>query len=39
MVSVHAFYSENPSLNPPGYLNFQYKKTKIYEKEAEVGPS
>ena len=39
MVSVPAFYSDDPSSNPAGYLiNFLYKKTKINEKEAGVGP-
>ena len=40
VVSVPAFYSDDPSLNPAGYLiNFLYEKTKINEKEAGVGPS
>ena len=40
MVSIPAFYSDNPSSNPAGYLiNFLYEKTKINEKEAGVGPS
>ena len=40
MVSVPAFYSDDPSSNPAGYLiNFLYEKTKINEKEAGVGPS
>ena len=39
MISIPAFYSDNPSSNPAGYLNFLYKKTKIKEKEAGVGPS
>ena len=38
MVSALAFYSDDPSLNPAGNLNFQYVKTKINEKEAGVGP-
>ena len=39
MVSIPAFYSDNPSSNPAGYLiNFLYEKTKINEKEAGVGP-
>ena len=39
MVSVPAFYSDDPSSNPAGYLiNFLYEKTKINEKEARVGP-
>ena len=28
-VSVLAFYSDDPSSNPAGYLTFLYKKTKI----------
>ena len=39
VVSVLAFYSDNPSSNPAGYLNFLHKNTKINEKEARVGPS
>ena len=39
MVCVLAFYSNDQSLNPAGYLNFLHKKTKINEKEAGVGPS
>ena len=38
MVSVLAFYSNDPSSNPAGYLNFLYKKTKINEKEAGGWP-
>ena len=39
VVSVPAFYSDDPSSNPAGYLiNFLYKKTKINEKLAVVGP-
>ena len=39
VVSVPAFYSDDPSSNPAGYLiNFLYEKTKINEKEAGVGP-
>ena len=34
-----AFFSDDPSSNPAGYLNFLYKKTKINLKKAEVGPS
>ena len=34
VVSVLAFYSDNTSSNPSGYLNVMYKKTKINEKEA-----
>ena len=39
VVSVLAYYSDNPSSNPAGYLNLLYKKTKINKKEARVGPS
>ena len=39
VVSVHAFYSDDPSSNPAGYLNFLYEKTKINKKEAGEGPS
>ena len=39
VVSILAFYSDNPSSNPAGYLNFLYKKTKINENKAGVGPS
>ena len=39
VVSIFAFYSDNPSSIPAGYLNFLYEKTKINEKEAGVGPS
>ena len=39
MVSILAFYSDDPSLNHAGYLKFLNEKTKINEKEAEVGPS
>ena len=39
MVSVLAFYSDNPSSNPAGYLNFLFEKAKINENEAGVGPS
>ena len=39
VVSALTFYSNNPSLNPAGYFDFQYEKTKINEKEARVGPS
>ena len=31
VVSALAFYTDDPSLNA-GYLNFMYKKTKIYQK-------
>ena len=39
VVSVLAFYSNDPNSNPAGYLNFLYKKTKINEKEFGVGTS
>ena len=39
MVSILAFYSDDPSLNPAGYLNFMYEEMKINEKHAGVGPS
>ena len=40
VVSVLAFYSDDPSSYPPGYLKFLYEKTKIKTKEeAGVGPS
>ena len=39
VVSILAFYSSNPNLNPACYLNFIYEKTKINEKEAVVGPT
>ena len=32
VVSVLAFYSNDPSSNPAGYLNFLYKKAKINKK-------
>ena len=39
VVSVPAFYSDDPSSNPAGYLiNFLYEKMKINKKEAGVGP-
>ena len=38
MVSVLAFYSNNPSSNPAGYFNFLYEKTKINKKEAGGWP-
>ena len=38
-VNVLGFYSNDPSLNPAGYLIFLYGKTKINENEAGVGPS
>ena len=37
VVSVRAFYTDDPSSNPAGDLNFQYEKKK--KKEAGVGPS
>ena len=39
VVSILAFYSDNSSSSPAGYKNFRYKKTKIIEKEAGIGPS
>ena len=39
VVSVLAFYSNDPSSNPPVNLNFLYKKTKTNKKETAVGPS
>ena len=39
MVSVLAFYFDDPSSNPAGYLNFPYEKTKINEKEAGISTS
>ena len=39
VVSVLAYYSEDLSSNPAGYLNLLYKKTKINEREAGTGPS
>ena len=39
VVSIPAFYSDDPSSNPAGYLiNFLYERTKINEKEAGIGP-
>ena len=38
VVSVPAFYSGNLSLNPAGYLNFLYEKTKIKQKRGQVRP-
>ena len=42
MVSVLAFYSDDPSSNPAEIYNFSVKlllkRTKINKKEAEVGP-
>ena len=37
MVSVLAFYSDDPSLIPAGYLNLLYVKMKINEKEAGLA--
>ena len=31
MISVLTFYSDDPSSNPAGYLNFLHKKLKIME--------
>ena len=39
LVSVLALYSEDPSSYPAGYLNFLNEKTKINEKDSEIGPS
>ena len=39
VVSVLAFYSDDSSSNPDGYLNFLYEKMKMSEKEAGVGQS
>ena len=40
MVSVLAFYSNNPNLNPAGFKNnFLLEKTEIKDLEAEVDPS
>ena len=39
VVSVLAFYSDNPSSNPASNLNFLNEKAKINEKEAGVGSS
>ena len=42
VVSVLAFYSDDPSLNPAEVYNFSVKlllkRTKINKKEAGVGP-
>ena len=38
-VSILAFYSNNSSSNPAGYLNFLLEKTKINEIEARTGLS
>ena len=39
VVSALAFYSDNPSSNPVGYLlSLLYEKTKINRTEAGVGP-
>ena len=37
VVKVLAFYSDDLSWNPAGYLNFLHEKTKINEKEAGQG--
>ena len=39
VVSVLAFYFDDLSSNPAGYFNFLFEKTKINQKEANVGPS
>ena len=40
MVSILTFNHDDPSLNPAGYLLslLWYKRAKILEKEANVGP-
>ena len=38
-VSDLAFYSDDPSSNPAGYLDFLYEKTKTNEKKAGIGTS
>ena len=38
VVSVLAFYADNPSLIPAGYFNFLFKKTKINEKRGWGWP-
>ena len=38
VVSFLAFYSDDPSSNPAGYLNFLYKKTKILQKRGRGWP-
>ena len=37
VVSVLAFYSDDPSSNPAGYLNFLYEKTKINKKRPSLA--
>ena len=39
VVSILAFYSDDPSLNLAGYLNFLHENTKINKKVAGVGPT
>ena len=39
VVSILAFYSDDPSSNLLGCLHFIYEKTKFNEKEVWVGPS
>ena len=39
VVSLLAFYSDDPNSNPACYLNFLHEKMKMNEKEAGVGPS
>ena len=39
VVSVLAFYSDDPSSNPADSLNILFEKTKINEKEAGFDPS
>ena len=38
VVCILAFYSDDPSSNPAGYLNFLYEKTKRNQTESVVGP-
>ena len=38
VVSIHAFYSDDLSSNPAGYLDFLNEKKDINEKGAGVGP-
>ena len=39
VVSVFTFYSDDPSSNPAGCLNFLYEKAKINEKDAGISSS
>ena len=36
---VHTFYSDDPSSNSAGYLNFMCEKAKINKKEAGISSS